>query len=229
MKAARHATPASPELRSGRASRATAIIALAALASPALAGHFTFVSQSRMVAASASDQLNNITDGESFSAPDFGPFNQTASASVGLGSGTATMQSTLDPVTGIRVRLDLSVTGSTNFQQSGSAMGNFDIVFDVTETTHGTVELPYSMGGGGVSLSGPDGWTAPFDPLTGPYPLPSTPVVFVPGRYTLSGGAFLGPTNGGNGDGIAIFITIPSPASIATLGLPALGLLRRRR
>jgi hypothetical protein len=208
---------------------ALAALALAVFAGPALAGHFTFVSQSRMVAASASDQLNNITDGESFSAPDFGPFNQTASASVGLGSGSATMQSTLDPVAGIRVRLDVSVTGSTNFQQAGAAMGNFDVVFDVTETTYGTVELPYGMGGGGVSLSGPEGWTAPFDPLTGPYPLPPTPVVFVPGRYSVSGGVFLGATNGGNGDGIGIVITIPSPASIATLGLPALGLLRRRR
>lgn len=229
MKAARHATQASQQHRSARASGATAMIALAALASPALAGQFTFVSQSRVVSASASDQLNNITDSASFSAPDFGPFNQTASASVGLGSGSAAMLSTLDPLTGIRVRLDVSVTGSTNYQQAGAAMGSFDIVFDVTETTHGTVELPYWMGGGGVSLSGPEGWTAPFDPMTGPYPLPPTPVVFVPGRYAVSGGVFLGATNGGNGDGIGIFITIPSPGSVAALAVPALGMLRRRR
>jgi uncharacterized protein (TIGR03382 family) len=208
---------------------ALAVLSLGTSVGSAVAGQFTYISQSRTVAAGASDDLNGITVDQSFSAPDFGPFNQTASASVGLGSGSATMESTLDPLLGIRVQISVSSTGSSNFQQSGGAMGSFSAVFDVTETTQGFVELPFWPGGGGVGLDGPEGWVAPFDHLSGPFPLPSTPVTFFPGRYFASASVMLGATNGGNGDAVAIYITIPTPGTAALLAAPLLALLRRRR
>lgn len=192
------------------------------------AGQFTYITQERTISAAASDGINMINVSNSASAPDFGPFNDEVSASVGIGSASASMRSFLDPVVGFFVDVQVSASGSANFDQGGAASATFGITFDVSETTFGVFE--FSSLGGGFGFSGPDNWINPFADLPPLVQfLPPTPITFIPGRYSFGTGLFISEGNGSNGNGSAATLVIPAPHAPLVFIAAGPFVMRRRR
>src|SRR5262245_10322012 len=108
----------------------SAAITLIGLALPAGATPIVPVSQDRTVSASATSPLNPPSSA-SFSAPDFAPFVQQASASscclFPISNASASQNSTIG---GTQIGGNLTADGTN----SGQASSVFDVTFDVTET-----------------------------------------------------------------------------------------------
>jgi hypothetical protein len=172
--------------------RAVGFLVLAALlvsgAGPARADLLVPVSQTRTVSAEASNP-NGSPSSQSFSAPDFAPWNQHAGAgSQGLGPGDVT-QASASQNTKIEAN-EISGTFDTwalfsQYNGSGTAEGRstLDVTFDLTEevgyTLFPTSDGPNFFGGVDVTLSGPSGVISHFHgPGYGQGALP-------PGRYRL--------------------------------------------
>lgn len=145
----------------------TALGLLGTAASPALA-QITYVSQSRTVYARGSCAT------ETFTAPDFGPFNQGAFATCGSNVGTAGQGSTLGPSL---IHLGHSA-GAGGGAESSS---DFNVVFDVaTSVAYSlTASFPASFPGSGT-LTGP-GTSITF----GAGGVTSSSGTLSPGRYTM--------------------------------------------
>ena len=195
-----------------------------------------FVSQQRSVYASA------LGSSQSFTAPDFGPFDRTASASSTMGQGStgqASQHSVLDPQAATLVSLSGSVSAHGT---SGFGSSTLNVVFDVADET-----IPFELTGVGSTTSGmPDLHSTISLTRDGattlvqwqPSEFPPDVLDFIgalePGRYTLSA-AFSAANAPGftASNGYAVNLLVPEPAGMAGMAgmagaVAATGLLLRR-
>lgn len=182
------------------------LLGSAAMADQASATFIRYESQSRSITATATDLLSGMSDTHSLSATNFGPFHESVSAMSpgGIGRGSASQNSVLDPDLGIRADLNVSALGSINQFQRGFGASDFHVTFTVLERVVAVVQFDsfaatYGLSGPGVFVG--------MSPSFGP-----TEIVLEPGLYSMSAHAeFLNNSSSGSGAYVTARVTIPAP------------------